>query len=310
MATESDRKRKNYAEVDRISNLPDSLLCHILSFLPTKQSVATTILSTRWKPLWTVVPVLDFEDIKRQNQDDVAESNDGMTFTHFVWRVYALRKPVHVKKLKLQFHNRSVVDPIYVRTWISYAIGHHLEELRLYLLGNLSQPIELPQSFYNSESLKVLRLDGEVLLNCPSFVHFPNLEHLFLGFGIKYANDDCFRRLINCSSHFKKLFVFGDPKDKNVRFKLDINAPILKYLFLWGRDCQDYLLENVTNVVKAYVYLLGHRHNDEHENYGHCILKLLRAIPNVQTLTLHFTKVLSSFPLVVILSSFLNFMRN
>ena len=103
MATESDRKRKNYAEVDRISNLPDSLLCHILSFLPTKQSVATTILSTRWKPLWTVVPVLDFEDIKRQNQDNVAESNDGMTFTHFVWRVYALRKPIHAKKLKLQF---------------------------------------------------------------------------------------------------------------------------------------------------------------------------------------------------------------
>ena len=189
------------------------------------------------------------------------------------------------------------MDPIYVRTWISYAIGRHLEELRLYLLGNLSQPIELPQSFYNSESLKVLRLDGEILLNCPSFVHFPNLEHLF-------------RRLIICSSHFKKLSVFSDPKDKNAGFKLDINAPILKYLFLWGRDCQDYLLENVTNVVKAYVYLLGHRPNDEHENYGHCILKLLRAIPNVQTLTLHFTKVLSSFPLVVILSSFLNFMRN
>ena len=155
-----------------------------------------------------------------------------------------------------------------------------------------------------------MRLHGEVLLNCPLFVHFPNLEHLFLGVGIKYANDDCFRRLINCSSHFKKLFVFGDPKDKNVRFKLDINAPILKYLFLWGRDCQDYLLENVTNVVKAYFSLLGHRQKDEHENYGHCILKLLRAIPNVQTLTLHFTKVLSSCLLVVILSLFLNFMRN
>ncbi|KAL6554054.1 hypothetical protein OROMI_019727 [Orobanche minor] len=47
---------------DSVSSLPDSFLCHILSFLPTKDTVATNILSKRWKPLWRSVFTLDFID--------------------------------------------------------------------------------------------------------------------------------------------------------------------------------------------------------------------------------------------------------
>jgi hypothetical protein len=47
---------------DRISKLPDAVLNHILSFLPTKHVVATGILSTRWRYLWTSVPNLDFKN--------------------------------------------------------------------------------------------------------------------------------------------------------------------------------------------------------------------------------------------------------
>jgi hypothetical protein len=51
-------------EVDRISILPNDILVHILSSLPTNQAFVTSILSKRWKNLWCLVPALEFVGTK------------------------------------------------------------------------------------------------------------------------------------------------------------------------------------------------------------------------------------------------------
>ncbi|XP_058788020.1 F-box/FBD/LRR-repeat protein At3g26920-like [Vicia villosa] len=66
-----NRKRLPSIE-DRISDLPDSILCHILSFVPTKLAVRTSILSKRWKPIWLSVPA--FDNLQLYRTDDLCSA--------------------------------------------------------------------------------------------------------------------------------------------------------------------------------------------------------------------------------------------
>lgn len=47
---------------DRISALPEPLLQHIMSFLPSKDAVRTRLLSEIWEKAWCTFPVLNFDE--------------------------------------------------------------------------------------------------------------------------------------------------------------------------------------------------------------------------------------------------------
>ncbi|KAL1224001.1 F-box/FBD/LRR-repeat protein [Cardamine amara subsp. amara] len=75
---------------DTICDLPDSLLTQILLNLPTKDSVKTSVLSTRWKNLWLSVPGLDIvtydfpsEEVLVRFIDKFREFNHGSHMQNF-----------------------------------------------------------------------------------------------------------------------------------------------------------------------------------------------------------------------------------
>ncbi|XP_057772039.1 putative F-box protein At1g49610 [Salvia miltiorrhiza] len=84
---------------DRLSELPDSLILHILSFLPMRHVVQTTLLSKRWADLWRTVSSLTFDD----GTNDAAEQEQFLEFPLFVNRAMSLWKGTEILKFHAAF---------------------------------------------------------------------------------------------------------------------------------------------------------------------------------------------------------------
>ncbi|WZZ31267.1 hypothetical protein YC2023_014668 [Brassica napus] len=87
------------AKEDMISKLPDSLLCQILSYLPTKDTVGTSVLSHRWKSVWLLVPNLDLSS---------SEFPDYNAFVSFMDRLLAFSREENSLLYKLKLKSVSL----------------------------------------------------------------------------------------------------------------------------------------------------------------------------------------------------------
>ncbi|XP_057773763.1 F-box/LRR-repeat protein At3g26922-like [Salvia miltiorrhiza] len=134
---------------DRLSELPDSLILAILSLLPMKDVVATTLLSKRWQNLWTTVPCLDF----------FGGTNKLVEFRSFVCGALALWKGVKILKFSIGFlfHASFTSD---LDSWLLFVIEKQVEELYLDLMHqyHLICQYLAPQRLYSCPSIKKLSL--------------------------------------------------------------------------------------------------------------------------------------------------------
>ncbi|KAL2600348.1 hypothetical protein AAZV13_10G107400 [Glycine max] len=61
LTTEPNIQRTSEEERDRLSELPDFVLLHIMNFIDTKDALRTCILSKRWKDLWKHLTTFSFD---------------------------------------------------------------------------------------------------------------------------------------------------------------------------------------------------------------------------------------------------------
>ncbi|KAL4619555.1 hypothetical protein ACB092_06G087900 [Castanea dentata] len=311
---------------DKISNLPDSLLCHILSFLTTKEAVVTSILSSRWKTLWILVPKLDFHSDEfaeifssdeeeqspnhhHQHQHQHQWNNNGyrFTFAHIVSRVWALRSRSRsnaypIKHFRLYWLS---ADPIHVDSWVRAAISPDLEELDLLITP--PKPFNLPSTLFNyAKSLLVLKLKEGIIVNPPSSSSFgfPNLKTLLLH-RVRYANRDSFSKLLSCCPVLQNLHVQSYVGAIYTNFKIIV--PTLKTLHLYiPRLLRHYKLEINAPALECLYFRgyiiedlsLGNLSNlveadvgvgvdfDDSEDYGNRVRGFIGELSNVKSLHL------------------------
>ncbi|XP_039003124.1 F-box/FBD/LRR-repeat protein At5g56420-like [Hibiscus syriacus] len=153
--------------IDRISDLPDSILCHILTFLPTNMSVATSILSKRWIDLWSDVPILSYS------------TEFKGSFADYLDKAFTMCQAQKIHKFSLDFKLIVTIDEEHLVTWISAAIDRNVRELKFSFCSSLGPLIRLPVRVFSCRALVCLKL-FDIFVDVPTNACFQRLKILQL----------------------------------------------------------------------------------------------------------------------------------
>ncbi|KAD3337887.1 hypothetical protein R6Q59_027379 [Mikania micrantha] len=254
--------------MDRISRLPDDVLCHILSFLPTKHAVATSILSSRWVNLWSFLTIIDLDDSLYLNPS--RKDSNSLLFIDFLDRVLSHNRSQSIVKFRLYMHGSHGQTLSRINGFIQNVVLRNVVEIDLGILFNFPADddcIKIP----HSQSLKVLKVRSEDGLKMPAFIGcFPSLRVFDVKVSLTESGDELITNLFPCLPALEKLSLVGDLTDctgeiyvniggvalKHLELELlidncddcdamvVIDAPNLKYLRLQDRFLASYLVKN------------------------------------------------------------------
>ncbi|KAK9715249.1 hypothetical protein RND81_06G152700 [Saponaria officinalis] len=194
---------RDNGNLDRIGTLPDELLANILSFLPTLSAVQTSILSSRWRYLFTLTRNLSFDDIEYFGTASSDQCEERKTsFERFVYGVLALHRISLIHTFSLKLTKNLKYDCSHLLVWITAAVLKGVQHLHL-RIGN--HPNALPSCILNCQTLTVLRIyTSGYDLSVPGVVCLPNLRTLDLR-NIRFLDGDSVKRFFDGCSQLKEL---------------------------------------------------------------------------------------------------------
>ncbi|XP_050370380.1 F-box/FBD/LRR-repeat protein At4g26340-like isoform X1 [Argentina anserina] len=249
---------------DRISALSDELICRILSCLDDTQcAVKTTVVSPRWKNLWTSLPNLHFCYDKTEYMREDA-------FLTFVDRVLFFRDSSDIKLFYLNLECPDVNYFSRFESWICTAIRRNVVELDLNVFVFPDSTFELPPSLFTSKTLEVLRLRSNFIVNPPKSGCFPCLKVLdvYLHYPDRY--DSSLERIFSNCPVLEDLRIEGSIyiewlcEDPSLKFT--ISAPQLKRMTL--KLELDGSKEDYGNVMTVMFYINAPKLEDFNINKG------------------------------------------
>ncbi|KAL1195676.1 F-box/FBD/LRR-repeat protein [Cardamine amara subsp. amara] len=245
---------------DRISELPEALILQILSLLPTKDVIATSVLSKQWGSLWKMVPKLEFE------------SND-QKFAENVTRSLLSHKAPVLESLQLKLSDKCDAIDVKLERWAGIAIARNVREFVLKIFLSFGPSVTLPSSLFCSDTLETLKLNNGISLIVPFSASMKSLRTLHLHC-VRYKDDESIRNLLSGCPNLEDFLLHLDyteyatnviivaPSLKRLSIcdysrgvepgGYVINAPCLKYLHIGSLKGYEFcLIENVQMLVEA-----------------------------------------------------------
>ncbi|XP_012842067.1 PREDICTED: putative FBD-associated F-box protein At5g56440 [Erythranthe guttata] len=267
---EQSRKRVKHSQsIDRISDLPDSVICHILSFLRTKFSVRTSILCRRWMHLWAYVPNLLFHT-----------ENQEIDYQLQTWVTFAVVR--NVQKLYLCFLSKEDVRGFLPRCLFTCKT---LVAMRLRSCGVI--PVR--------RAAVCLPLLKKLHLIYVRFEADESLTHLISGcpvlreLSIKLSHAMAY---CNVSSPTIKRLMLDFKSDGT---RLEINTPAVKYLKISDSFSEHIKCGVLNSLTKADINLINDENKPDYFLYSRSLLELIDRFRNVKCLKL----VLSYCPKII-----------
>jgi len=218
--------------MDRIIGLPDEVLVKILSFVPTKVAVSTSILSKRWEFLWMWLTKLKFGS-KRYSESEFKR------LQCFLDRNLPLHRAPVIESFRLVLSD-SHFKPEDIRMWVVVAVSRYIRELKIYSSHYGEKQNILPSSLYTCKSLVILKLDGGVLLDVPRMVCLPSLKTLELK-GVRYFKQGSLQRLL-CNCPVLEDLVVNLSHHDNMG-KLTVIVPSLQRLSLSTPSSREFVID-------------------------------------------------------------------
>ncbi|KAI3728814.1 hypothetical protein L6452_17458 [Arctium lappa] len=242
METRSAKRRKlrnpehpseNNTGEDRITDLPNAVIHHILFLLPIKSIVQTSVLSKRWRTLWYTFPDLDFTTV----------IPSGTALTKFVYLKNLGNVITQILSLRHKLSNVRILRFCACMTFsglhalIRTAVRLRVQELDIRVATN--DTFNFPRSIIRSDCLRVLKVKS-----CPGF-RLPPSRIMRSGFRTLQTLSLSFVHLDNQSY---LLDMFTDSSFPQLR-KLNLDSCFnLKHLRVGCRLLEELMLDNCSTL--------------------------------------------------------------
>ncbi|XP_057418691.1 F-box protein At3g62230-like [Lotus japonicus] len=298
---------------DRFSSLPHSLLSTIVSLIPFKEAVRTSILSKSWIDIFKSVSNLEFDEVSfvKDGQTHQIKHVQRKAFLEYVILWIANHTGTVVNKFSLRLSMPEKAKKV-VKKCIAFAIKHKVKELELNFCDptldcyfttnhiNHEALFELPEFFYGYTCLETLNLSSCNFVKA-ELLHFHALKEISLGWmEVKLTTIETL--LSNCkgleslslkrcwnSNEFdlreenprlRKLVVNRCMFGSNSRYFI-VNAPNLRHFYYSGLN-NDFLIIDVRSLMMEKSVL---DFCIEFEGHALFLYKLVEDISGVSALT-------------------------